>query len=57
MTQLQYLALGFGLVWILLAFYIAGLHRRLHRMRREVVALSRGIEERKRSPETGAAAD
>ncbi len=46
MTQLQYLALGFSLVWLLLAVYIAGLHRRTERARREVDSLRRSLEER-----------
>ena len=44
MTQLQYLALGFSLVWLLLAVYIAGLHRRTERARREVAAHKRFVE-------------
>lgn len=46
MTQLQYLALGFSLVWLLLAVYIAGLYRRTERARREVDSLRRSLEER-----------
>ncbi len=47
MTQLQYLVLAFGLVWLLLALYIAGLHRRTERARREISMLHRLVDERR----------
>ena len=49
MTQLQYLALGFGLVWILLALYIIGLHRRLERARRMIAEIREQMEEKGRA--------